>query len=56
MVSMTAPCHAKKKYCVFNYKTILLAIIIPIGNTSFQLIPSIAPCETNGATSASQDR
>ena len=47
MVSMTAPCHAKKKYVVF---------IIPIGNTSIQLIPSFAPSETNDATSASQDR
>ena len=48
MVSMTAPCHAKKQYVV--------VFIIPIGNTSIQLIPSFAPCETNDATSASQDR
>ena len=47
VVSMTAPCHAKKKDLVFN---------IPIGNTSIPLIPSIAPCEPNDATCASQDQ
>ena len=49
MVSMTAPCHANKKYLVFT---------IPIGNTmsSIPLIPSIAPCEANDGTCARQDQ